>query len=129
MPENFSSLQLCFHFHNLLKVLTAIGLLSKTTKSESLLAETYARNIFLFYKALLFYYVIFALDTDSLMRRNGRQGEVDEKGESGEYRNSGENLPQFWRIFKLDDKRDSLESGDLKKMANLAKNRQRIDVN
>ena len=49
------------------------------------------------------------------MRRNGRQGEVDEKGESGENRNSGENLPQFWRIFKLDGKTDSLESGDLKK--------------
>ena len=49
------------------------------------------------------------------MRRNGRQGEVDEKGESGENRNSDENLPRFWRIFKLDGKRDSLESGDLKK--------------
>lgn len=49
------------------------------------------------------------------MRRNGRQGEVDEKGESGENGNSGENLPQFLRIFKLDGKRDSLESGDLKK--------------
>lgn len=49
------------------------------------------------------------------MRRNGRQGEVDEKGESGENRNSDENLQRFWRIFKLDGKRDSLESGDLKK--------------
>ena len=63
------------------------------------------------------------------MRRNERKGEVDENGESGENRNSGENLPQVWRIFKLDGKRSSLESGDLKKMANLAKNRQRIDEN
>ena len=49
------------------------------------------------------------------MRRNGRKGEVDENGESGENRNSGENLPQVWRIFKLDGKRSSLESGDLEK--------------
>ena len=50
-----------------------------------------------------------------LWRRNGRKGEVDANGESGENRNSGENLPQVWRIFKLDGKRSSLESGDLKK--------------
>ena len=49
------------------------------------------------------------------MRRNGRKGEVDENGESSENRNSGENLPQVWRIFKLDGKRSSLESGDLEK--------------
>ena len=49
------------------------------------------------------------------MRRNGRKGEVDENGESGENRNSGKNLLQFWRIFKLDGKGGSLESGDFKK--------------
>jgi len=105
VSENFSSLQLCFHFHNLLKVLTAIGLLSKTTKSESLLAKTYAQNILLFYKALLFYYVSFPLD----------RVVVSLATESGENRNSGDNLPQVWRIFKLDGKRGSLESGDVKK--------------
>ena len=61
------------------------------------------------------------------MRRNGRKGEVDENGESGENRNSGKNLLQFWRIFKLDGKGGSLESGDFKKKANLAKNHQRVD--
>lgn len=79
------------------------------------MAKTYAQNIFLFYKALLFYYISFPLDTASLILRNGRKGEVEENGESGENRNSGENLPQFWRIFKLDGKRGSLESGGLKK--------------
>ena len=59
------------------------------------------------------------------MRRNGRKGEVDENGESSENRNSGENLPQVWRIFKLDGKRSSLESGDVKKIANLAKKKKR----
>ena len=49
------------------------------------------------------------------MFRNGGKGEVDENGESGENRNSGKNLPQFWRIFKLAGKRGSLESGGLKK--------------
>ena len=49
-----------------------------------------------------------------LWRRNGRKGEVDGNGESGENRNSGENLPQVWRIFKLDGKRSSLECGNLK---------------
>ena len=63
----------------------------------------------------------------SEMVRNGRKGEVDENGESGENRNSGKNLPQFWRIFKLDGKRGSLESE--KKKANLAKSRQKVDEN
>ena len=73
------------------------------------------KTYFFFYKALLFYYISFPLDTASLMLRNGRKGEVEENGESGENRNSDENLPQFWRIFKLDGKKGLLGEWRFKK--------------
>ena len=75
------------------------------------------KTYFLFTKHYYFTFIsVFLLTQPYLCAElNGRSGEVDENGESGENGNSGENLPQFRRIFKVDGKRGSLESGGFEK--------------